>query len=348
MRLIPPLILLFSLACTSGPEPGGALPAALVRVATVQAGTLIEPWSTLGEVQALDRARMAAGAAGPVARVLVREGDRVEAGALLLELDTAVVRAEHQRARAAADEADAAHRRLKDALDRRNNVTDSILAAEELSTARHAVAEAAARLAGQEAEARRTWALVERHRLHAPFAGVVTTRTVDPGDWVRAGDAVLTVMSTEDLEVRAQVPPALARAMSPGQSVQLGVDSGTVVAVVPALDADSRAQLVRIAPTVPHQLQPGQPVRVTVDHQWTDQGVKVPRDAIISDPESASVVEVVDGKAVPVPVELLVSTATEVLVRADALQVGDQVIVRGNERVRPGQDVRIEADGDTP
>ena len=90
--------------------------------------------------------------------------------------------------------------------------------------------------------------------------------------------------------------------------------------------------------------RPGQALRLTVPLHWEEAGaVNVHRDAIIADPEQASVVEVVDGKAQPVPVELLATTATEALVRAPALAPGDQVIVRGNERVRPGQEVRVEA-----
>ena len=65
-------------------------------------------------------------------------------------------------------------------------------------------------------------------------------------------------------------------------------------------------------------------------------------DALIADPEQARLVRITDGKADVLPVEVLVSTRTEALVEAEGLSVGDVVVVRGNERVRPGQDVRIE------
>ena len=52
----------------------------------------------------------------------------------------------------------------------------------------------------------------------------------------------------------------------------------------------------------------GQAVHVTIPIQWQDRGVKVPRDALIADPEQARLVRITDGKADVLPVEVLVST----------------------------------------
>ena len=63
-------------ACSGSNDAPRSPSAALVRVASVQAGSLTESWHTVGEVRALEQAALAVGADGPVARVLVREGDR--------------------------------------------------------------------------------------------------------------------------------------------------------------------------------------------------------------------------------------------------------------------------------
>lgn len=342
------------LACADAPNEGSERAPALVRVATVEAGVLTEPWTTLAEVQALDDAQLAVGADGPVARVLVREGDAVQKGDLLLQLDTRLAAADHRRAVATADAAAAELRRLRAVLERREGIQETLLADEELDRAREEHAAAAARFAAAEAEAARALAILGRHRITAPFDGVITTRDADLGDWVRAGTPLLSVLSTSSLEVRAQVPRSIAARLSPGAAVRLDDDEGTVNAVLPALDPTSRTALVRIAPAPAAALRPGQAVRLTVPLEWRDaSAVKVHRDAVIADPEQASVVEVVDGKARPTPVELLATTATEALVRSPSLAPGDQVIVRGNERVQPDAPVRVEsgealADGTQP
>lgn len=331
---------LLLVACGSDASERGGPPPALVRVATVEAGSLAEPWHTVGDVKALDDATLAVGADGPVAAVHVREGDRVEAGALLLELDLSLGRAEWRAARAAVDEAVAELARLEGALERRRAVGERVLGREELQDAVQAVAAQRARVDVRRAEASRAAALLDRQRLRAPFAGVVTLRQADPGDWVRAGDTLISLVSTEAVEVRVQVPEAIAGRLSTGDTVDVAGRSAEVVAVVPTLDPTTRTSLVRLRPS--GGVVAGQAVDVTVPVRWENRGVKVPRDALIADPEQARLVRVTDGKADVVPVEVLVTTRTEALVQADGLAEGDVVVVRGNERVRPGQEVRVE------
>ena len=329
-------------ACGGAAVEGRSPSAALVRVSTVQEGTLTEFWHSVGEVRALEQASLAVGADGPVARVLVREGDPVEKGALLLELDLSLAQAEAGVARAAIDEATAELARLEDALHRRERVGEKVLGQEALQEVTQAVAAQRARVAGRQAEARRAEASLEQQRLRAPFSGVITQRSADPGDWVRTGEALLSVVSTDRSEVHLRVPETIAQHLTAGDTVSIGDRSVTVLAVVPTLDTTTRTALVRIE--APAHSVVGEAVDVTVPVEWTDRGVKVPRDALIADPEQARLVRVVDGKADVVPVEILVSTQTEVLVQAAELSVGDVIVVRGNERVRPGQTVRVEGD----
>lgn len=333
-------------ACGDDPAGRGGPPAALVRVATVESGQLDEPWHTVGEARALDNAALAVGADGPVSRVLVREGDRVDKGDLLLELDLDLASAEWRAAKAAVDEAVAELARLDAALARRQAVGERVLGREELEDARQAAAVQRARLDARKADKARAGALLNRQRLRAPFDGVVTVRQADPGDWVRAGDVLLGLVSTEAVEVRVQVPETIARRLRPGDPVEVSGRAATVVAIVPTLDAATRTSLVRVRPdsqaVAGQRVVAGQAVDVTVPVHWQDRGVKVPRDALIADPEQARLVRITEGKADVLSVEVLVATRTEALVEAPGLNEGDVVVVRGNERVRPGQEVRIE------
>lgn len=343
MRL--PSLLLFGLfACAEGdaaPEKSGP-PPALVRTAVVETGDLTEQWKALGEVRALQAAELAAGAAGPVDAVTAREGDLVDKGQLLLEVDTGPAGARYQAARAAADEATVELDRLQAALARREAVAEGVLAREELVDARSAVARQAAQVASLEAAANEAGATLGRHRIRAPFGGVITARRVDPGDWVTIGQPVLDLVSTDAVEVQSRVPRRVSLALQPGTAVRLAGGTGTVTAVVPAIDPSTRTVLVRIAPDPGVALTAGDAIDVELPVPWSDVGVKVPRDALLLDPDQARVLRVDGDVATAIPVDVVATADAFALVMGEGLSVGDAVVTRGNERVRPGQSVRVE------
>ncbi|MEO0605960.1 MAG: efflux RND transporter periplasmic adaptor subunit, partial [Myxococcota bacterium] len=186
---------------------------------------------------------------------------------------------------------------------------------------------------------------LERHRVRAPFDGVVARRHVDPGDRVNPGTPVVDLVSTGSVEVRVDAPLQLARQVEPGQTVELGLVpplSATVAGVVPALDPVSRTAVVRVVPTgeAPGLVAGSSvPVAFSIQHEG---GLVVPRDAIVVGAVDQRVFKVVESTAQPVTVRPVASSAGQVLVEADDLAAADAVVVRGNERLRPGQPVRVE------
>ena len=76
-----------------------------------------------------------------------------------------------------------------------------------------------------------------------------------------------------------------------------------------------------------------------IEHEG--DGLIVPRDALVEGVTATRVVRVVDGQAVPTDVEVVERGASEVRVRAEGLSTEDQVVTRGNERLRPEQAVRV-------
>lgn len=327
------------IACSGGDGSGATPPAALVEFGVAQAGQLTDAVRVSGEVRPLDQAELAAGADGPVARVTVREGDRVSAGDILLELDLDLAGARAARARAEADEARLTAERAARDLARLEQVDKGVLAEAELDAARTLAASTAARQAALDAAAREARALVARHRLRAPFDGVVAARRASPGDWVSTGQPLITVVSVDAIDIRVDVAAAVAAAVRVGDRVELdGGRSGRIVGVVPALDPDSRTALVRVEPDGP--MVPG--MAITVQFELSidrADAVLVPRDALVLGPVETRVIKSVDGEAASVSVEVLASTADQALVSGD-LADGDRVVVRGNERLRAGQALR--------
>ncbi|MCB9674448.1 MAG: efflux RND transporter periplasmic adaptor subunit [Alphaproteobacteria bacterium] len=338
------MLLLALLACSGTEAPaasGGPPRAASVEVAPAREGQLSDTWSVLGELRALERAELAAGASGAVEKVTAREGDAVAQGALLVEVDAALAAAELAAAEADEKRLKAELDQAKSTLSRVGRVESGVLAANEVELTRTRVASLEAEAEGARARARLAGARLGRHRVRAPFPGIVAKRHVDPGDWVDPGKPVLDLVRVDTVEVRVDAPLDLAKRVAVGDSVKLGSAAGRIVGVVPALDPVSRTAVIRIEPDGPLAgLVPGSPVEVAFDVEMSG-GVVVPRDAVVPGPTDSRVFKVEDGAAHAIPVQTLATTADEVLVQADGLAPGDLLVVRGNERLRPDQPVTV-------
>lgn len=353
-----PVLLSLLFACNES-DPAGAqaakegLPPARVEVAAARDGELDEAWTTLGEVVPLARSELAAGAAGPVERVPYREGDVVAEGAVLLEVSSAPAAARVQAAQADVARAEAELGQGRSDLSRLERVDARVLAAAELDAAQTRVAVLEAGAMAARAALAEAGVSLARHRVLAPFPGVVTARHLDPGDWVQVGTAAVDLVSAHAVEIRVDAAWELAGRLAPGDAATvLGDDRAVeadarVVAVVPVLDPATRTSRIRLAPAddpAPDWLRPGAPVEVRFAVVALGAGVVVPRDALVLAPGSAKIVKVdPDGNAVHVDVVVVASGEHDALVQAADLQPGDQVVTRGNERVRSGQPLLVGA-----
>lgn len=350
MRL-PLLVVLLLLGCEEGVERVAAQPAkergpraALVEVAKVAGGSMTDRWRFLGDVRADSRASLAAGAQGAVTQVRVNVGDHVQKGHLLVEVDSALARAQLAVAEANFARGKEAHAQAVRERERLDGLKKNVVAEVELERARSKVLELASELRSLEAVIAEARASLELHRVRAPFDGVVAVRSVDLGDWVRPGDPVLEMVSTGNVEVLVDASGDLLGYVKAGDEATIvGAKriGARVAGVVPALDPKNRTVRIRLVPSEEGALLPGAEVGVEFSVDLSDRGVIVPQDALVIAPTETKVVKVDDGKARLIPVEIVARSGANALVSAEELSVGDQVVVRGNERLRPGQPLRV-------
>ncbi len=346
------LLMLLVCACDAPAEPpagggpgGGERPPAPVSVEVAGEPRLDRSFSVLGEVRTRHQAELAVGVDGEVVKLDALEGERVSRGALLVLVDDAVARAELQAAEASIEESGAELQRAEADLARYRQVDSQVLAGSEVDRVEAEAARLRARQRTLEARVALAKAKLARHSVRAPFSGVVTRRHADRGDWVTPGRVLVELASTEDLDVLVDVAPALAERLEAGQQVSIaagrGEVAGEIAAVVPVLDPSTRTARVRIEPAdEPSVLIPGGSVTVVFDTELSlGHGARVPRDAVSSSMGNAQVVKVVDGAAQPTPVTVLAEAPTAMLV--DGVEPGDVLVTRGNERLRPGQALRV-------
>jgi RND family efflux transporter MFP subunit len=327
-------------------SPAGPRPA-LVETTHVDADTLRVERRFLGEVRSARSASLAAGGAGEVVRVTVAEGDTVRRNQIVVQLDDAIVRRRLAQAAAAVEQTEVQLAQAeRDAQRLATLARDGYSAAsesEQLRTRRDALVAA---MAGQRAEVARLREELDQHRVRAAFDGTVTRRLVDPGDWVQPGQAVVEVVSGEAREVFVRVPSNVLDELSDDPDVRLSrADAsleGRIGGIVGALDPRSRTALLRILPDAsPEWLRDGDTVDVTLTLARGTRGVVVPTDAIVYGVAGARIIRVAEGKAEPIEVVVVARSGDRALVETDTLSLGDEVVIRGNERVRPGQSLEV-------
>lgn len=325
-----------------------AVVAAPVRQTLHLPGTLVSPQSSA----------LSAQVEGRVDALLVEAGDRVEAGQPLLRLDDIVARLELERLEHSLAEAEHLQR---DAL-RLAREAEALAGVQSVSQSRYRTQLAQAAI--EEAKVRQLRAAVAiqreqvaRHGVTAPFAGVVTERRTERGQWVGSGGSVLQLTATDPLRVVVDVPERQHGRITAGTPVTVLVAdapegagiAAAVERVVPAADPVSRSFRIHIAlPNPEGRLMPGMSARVGVAlgpaPGMAEVALQVPADAVQRHPDGSARVWVVqrggDGAvARPVAVRTGRHSGDHVEVLSSELRPDDLVVVQGNEGLRPDQPV---------
>jgi membrane fusion protein (multidrug efflux system) len=336
------------------PWLAAAQSAAPVRIATPSLGTVADVLTLTGTVTSARAAALSPRVSGLVRAVHVDAGSEVRAGDVLIELDDALARLELERVKAAVDEG---RIRLEEAERVRNEarrlVADRNIPKSQADAAEAEVRIAAAAVARLAAERRQQEEVVARHRLLAPFAGVVAQKRTEAGEWVATGTPVLDLVAVDDTRVDVQAPQELYEDLRAGARVSVHLDAlpgepldGRIAAVVPVKDPASRTFLVRVqVPEGGDRLTPGMSARVAFQLDRSRGALTVPRDAVIRQPDGSALVWVVvdeGGRSVsaPRPVELGRPVGDRIEIRS-GLDPDARVVTHGNETLREGRPVSI-------
>jgi RND family efflux transporter MFP subunit len=223
------------------------------------------------------------------------------------------------------------------------------------------IAQAAAAVAVQEAEVERIDDQLGKHIIRAPFDGWVVERFAEKGQWLARGGLVARIAELDTVEVEVRVPEVSIGAIVAGADVRLEVDAapahtwlGTVAKVIPQADVLSRSFPVRIA--VENRIEHGVPMLKggMLARAWLPAGkagrvTVVPKDAIVlGGPQPLVYVVAPEAAVAPTgtatgtvraaPVALGAAVEGNVEIR-DGLPADALVVIRGNERLRPGATV---------
>lgn len=270
-------------AAAAGAAAGGASSGVAISVEGVPVvkDTLVVSVTATGQAAAMRQVVLSAQVAGRVARLPVRESERLAAGALVAGLDAeeyalALEQAQADRARGEASFREATL--FDDRLD------DAALRAE-----RARVARAKSGLEQGEIAVRKAQLDLSRTTIAAPFAGAIANLRVVPGQHVSPGTELATLVALDPIKVEVQVLESEVGFLAAGRRASVTFAAfpgqtfhGTISTINPVVDQATRtARVTVLVPNPASRILPGMYARVSLEAQRFPDRVIVPRSAVL-------------------------------------------------------------------
>lgn len=294
---------------------------------------IVEPDPDAADVVALQHA-------GVIRRVLVRQGERVRTGQMLVELDTAPgPKLQWEQALAAARYAEEQLARLQ------RMAANRLATDEQVAQAQRDLSDARA----TEQSLRSVGADTKQQVLRATRDAIVTQVLINAGDRMAADAPALNLAPVAGLIVRFGVESEAARRVTEGAAVKLGPVfdatrsfTGTAKRVHAMLNPTTRLVdvIVAIGETDAAALTIGDQMRGTIALDKID-AIVIPRSALLRDESGDYVFTVVSDRAHRVDVEILVDRASEVAIRGE-LTAGEPVVASGAYQLTDGTQVALD------
>ena len=328
--------------------PPGPLPSP-VRVAPVLQREVKRTVTLVGTVEPWKRSVVASEVEGLVRAFAAKEGVKVKRGNVLARLRTRTLQIRLDSAVAIYRESHARYERAKRDLKRVR-----ALFKRELVTQKDfddAVAEEAAlkeRLSQLDAEIRQVRDSLNKSTVVAPFDGWITQEFTEIGQWVEEGGPIVEMVDLLRVQVEVPLPERYVSHIQIHDPVTATFDGlpsfeaqGRVFSLVAQADRTARTFPVKVEiPNPALAIKSGMVSRVTLRIDRPHQGLVIPKDALVLRGGNTFVFRVNEGTVDQIPVTAVLHV--EGLVEIEGpVQAGMDVVVEGNERLFPGQPVRV-------
>lgn len=302
-----------------------------------------QEWSsnleTVGSLTAVQGADLSAEVSGIVAEIFFQQGDNVVAGTPLLQLKADDDTAKLKSLKAAEELARLTYQRNQAQLQAKaisQQIVDSNKADFD---------KASANVAEQQA-------LVNKKLIRAPFSGRLGIRTVDLGQYLNAGTAIVTLQALNTLYVDFSLPQQALAKIALGQAVTVHIDAyptktftGKVAVINPKVDTNTRnVQIRAVLDNAKHQLLSGMYANVEIVTDAAQHVITLPNTAISFNSYGSTVFLIETNKDQKTAKQVFVTTGAT---RGDQVAVlkgikeGDTVVTSGQLKLRNGSVVLI-------
>lgn len=270
---------------------------------------------------------------GRVQSINFKEGQRVQKGTLLVQVDTDVLRAQKQQLKVQLDLAKKDEARKK-----------ALLAAKGISMEEYE--KSASAMESIQAEMALVDVQVSKGAIRAPFTGRIGLRRISEGAYISPATMITTLVQDDPVKVEFSISERYASSVKDGQTINFSLEQsdkeykGKVFAFEPFVDAGTRMLTIRAELRNDGKLIPGTFVAIKYDLGIEKGAMMVPAESIIPVLKGQKVMVVRNGVAKDIPVQVGIRTSDRVQVIGD-LHLGDQVLISGLLAVRDGMPVTI-------
>ena len=308
-----------------------------------------KPVSLVGTVEPIRKSLVSAKISGIVVEYPYSEGDYVEAGEIIAKQNKERLKIQLEEAVNTQNESSAELKLARDELKRIQELFDKGIVSK--SQRDNAVSRRDALIARQKSLQNSIDRLkydIGRTNIIAPFNGYITKEHAQIGEWLDSGDDVIELIDIDNVQIVVEMPEKYVHSVKVGDEVEVSFSSlpettftGELISIVPQADQSSRAFPVKVRlNNDDHIIKSSMSARVSFLLGEIKETKMVLKDSIINNGGNKIIFVVRDSIAQPVPV--LTGIAHDNLVEVQGeFKVGEQVVVRGNERLRPMQPVEV-------
>ena len=322
------------------------------EVLTTEPVELHQTLALSGSLRAVQQAIVKARLAADVREVVVREGEAVKAGQVLVRMDATEYQARVEQARGNLNAALA----QRDIANKTRDNNRALL--EKGFISRNAFDNAASQLAVAEANVEAARGALNQVKkllndtvIRAPITGLIASRSVQPGEKVSPDNRLLEIVNLDLMEMEASVPTNDIARVVVGQQVRLRIEglpdafSGRVTRINPATQPGSRSILVYVQIANPqHILRVGMFAEAQLSLLTKTNVLALPQSAIHKDSNGATVYVIDNGKLLKAPVTLGIegrSGETPLVEISGGLAFGAQVVRSDMGNLLQGTAVRV-------
>ncbi len=346
LKLIFLLIILSASIATVHAEDVSVSQATPVTVVDAIQIPMISASIVRGEIESPSTPHIAAKVAAEIVSIEIDEGMQVQSGDLLAELDDEAFKIAEESANANIQRMQVLITNQQRILKRNTElIGKKLISQSALDDAITAVKQSQAELIGAKARLKEARYQLSHTKIISPIDGVVQQRTVSLGDYVKPGDLLFQITSTDNLRARLYFPETLVASVHLGMQVELTQRNKTVMGKVsrirPMLEDGNRALHVLVEFQNKAHWKPGSSIVARVILEEHAQAVAVPEKVLVRRPAGVVVYRIEEHRAV----QQIVTTGLKqgnLIEVTSGLSTGDTIVLDGAAWLTDGASVEIQ------